>query len=50
MDPIIRMRGIYKRFYIGQPNELEILHGIDLDVEPGNSSPLLAPPGPVRAR
>ena len=31
-DAIIRMRGIIKRFYIGQPNELEILHGIDLDV------------------
>ena len=34
-EPIIRMRGIYKRFYIGQPNELEILHGIDLDVYEG---------------
>ena len=33
--PIIQMRGIVKRFYIGQPNELEILHGIDLDVYPG---------------
>ena len=33
--PVIRMRGLYKRFYIGQPNELEILHGIDLDVYAG---------------
>lgn len=32
---MIRMRGIVKRFYIGQPNELEILHGIDLDVKEG---------------
>ena len=32
---LIRMRGIVKRFYIGQPNELEILHGIDLDVAEG---------------
>ena len=32
---MIRMRGIVKRFYIGQPNELEILHGIDLDVSEG---------------
>ena len=32
---LIRMRGIVKRFYIGQPNELEILHGIDLDVSEG---------------
>lgn len=32
---LIEMRGIVKRFYVGQPNELEILHGIDLDVEEG---------------
>ena len=35
MDKLIEMRGIVKRFYIGQPNELEILHGIDLDVHEG---------------
>ena len=35
MDSMINMRGIVKRFYIGQPNELEILHGIDLDVTEG---------------
>ena len=34
-QPIIRLRGIVKKFYIGQPNELEILHGIDLDVNEG---------------
>jgi putative ABC transport system ATP-binding protein len=34
-DKIIKMRGIVKRFYIGEPNELEILHGIDLDVNKG---------------
>lgn len=32
---IIELEHIIKRFYIGQPNELEILHGIDLAVEPG---------------
>lgn len=32
---IIRMQNIIKRFYIGQPNELEILHGIDLTVDRG---------------
>lgn len=35
MSNIINMRGIVKRFYIGQPNELEILHGLDLDVLEG---------------
>ena len=32
---LIEMKGIVKRFYIGQPNELEILHGIDLTVKEG---------------
>jgi len=32
---LIEMRGIVKRFYVGQPHELEILHGIDLDVREG---------------
>ena len=34
-NTIIQMQGIVKRFYIGQPNELEILHGIDLSVSQG---------------
>ena len=34
-QPIIEMHGIVKRYYIGKPNELEILHGIDLAVYPG---------------
>ena len=33
--PIIEMKGLVKRFYIGQPNELEILRGIDLVVRRG---------------
>lgn len=32
---MIELRKIIKRFYIGMPNELEILHGIDLDVNEG---------------
>lgn len=32
---IIDLKGIVKRFYIGMPNELEILHGIDLKVREG---------------
>lgn len=32
---LIEMRGIIKCFYVGQPHELEILHGIDLDVREG---------------
>ena len=33
--PIILMHGIRKSYYVGKPNELEILHGIDLTVYPG---------------
>lgn len=32
---MIDLHGIIKRFYVGQPNELEILHGIDLQVREG---------------
>ena len=32
---VIDLQGIIKRFYIGKPNELEILHGIDLQVKEG---------------
>lgn len=34
-ETVISLEGIVKRFYIGQPNELEILHGIDLQVQVG---------------
>ena len=42
---LIRMRGIVKRFYVGQPNELEILHGIDLDVNEGEFVSLVGASG-----
>lgn len=32
---VIHLDNIIKRFYIGKPNELEILHGISLDVTKG---------------
>lgn len=42
---IIQMRKIIKRFYIGQPNELEILHGLDLDVSEGEFISIVGPSG-----
>jgi putative ABC transport system ATP-binding protein len=33
--PLIEMKGIVKKYYIGEPNELEILHGIDLKIYEG---------------
>ncbi len=35
MKTILHLQNIVKRFYIGQPNELQILNGIDLDVREG---------------
>ncbi|MBQ9517151.1 MAG: ABC transporter ATP-binding protein [Eubacterium sp.] len=32
---MIQMQGIRKSFFIGKPNELEVLHGIDLTVNEG---------------
>ena len=34
-NQVIRLCGIKKRFYIGKPNELQILNGISLSVEQG---------------
>ncbi len=34
-DIVIDMKGIVKRYFIGQPNELEVLHGIDIQVREG---------------
>ena len=33
--PIIELQDIHKSFYVGKPNELEILHGITLNVREG---------------
>ena len=35
MENVIEMTGIVKRFFLGTPSELEILHGIDLAVARG---------------
>ena len=34
-EPVIEMRNIVKTFYIGSPNELQILHGINLTIYEG---------------
>ena len=42
---IIRLDNIVKSFYIGQPNELEILHGINLSVRDGEFISIVGPSG-----
>ncbi len=34
-NPIIKLQNIRKSYYIGKPNQLEILHGIDLEINEG---------------
>ena len=45
MSSIIKLNNIVKKFYIGQPNELEILHGISLNVEDGEFVSIVGPSG-----
>ena len=45
MESIIKLTNIVKKFYIGEPNELEILHGISLDVKPGEFVSIVGPSG-----
>ena len=44
-NSIIRLRGITRRFYIGSENELEVLHGIDMDVEKGEFTAIVGESG-----
>ena len=45
MSSIIKLNNIVKKFYIGEPNELEILHGISLEVEEGEFISIVGPSG-----
>ncbi len=42
---IIELKDIVKKFYIGRPNELEILHGISLNVAAGEFVSVVGPSG-----
>ena len=45
MSSIIKLENIVKKFFIGKPNELEILHGISLEVEEGEFVAIVGPSG-----
>jgi len=45
MSSIIKLENIIKKFYVGEPNELEILHGISLEVEEGEFVSIVGPSG-----
>jgi lipoprotein-releasing system ATP-binding protein len=43
--PVIRLRGIRKSFNVGEPNETEVLHGVDLTVRRGEFVAVMGPSG-----
>jgi lipoprotein-releasing system ATP-binding protein len=44
-DTVVRLRGVRKSFNIGQPNETEVLHGIDLTLRRGEFCAVMGPSG-----
>ena len=45
ISPVLRLRGIRKSFNVGQPNETEVLHGIDLTLNAGEFCAVVGPSG-----
>jgi lipoprotein-releasing system ATP-binding protein len=45
LSPVLELHGIVKTFNVGQPNESEILHGIDLTLQPGEFCSVIGPSG-----
>ena len=43
--PVLELRGIVKTFNLGQPNETEVLHGIDLTLLRGEFCSVIGPSG-----
>ncbi|MBB2486710.1 ABC transporter ATP-binding protein [Mitsuaria sp. WAJ17] len=45
MTPVVELRQVRKSFNVGQPTEVEVLHGIDLRLMPGQFSAVMGPSG-----
>jgi lipoprotein-releasing system ATP-binding protein len=44
-DTVVRLQGVRKAFNLGQPSEVEVLHGIDLDLRAGEFCAVIGPSG-----
>jgi lipoprotein-releasing system ATP-binding protein len=44
-DPVLRLDDIHKAYNVGMPVEIEVLHGIDLELARGEFSALIGPSG-----
>jgi lipoprotein-releasing system ATP-binding protein len=42
---IVELRGVFKSYNVGQPNETEVLHGIDLELRRGDFCAVIGPSG-----
>ncbi|MEO7323430.1 MAG: ABC transporter ATP-binding protein [Dokdonella sp.] len=43
--PVVRLQGVRKSFNVGEPNETEILHGIDMTLNRGEFCAVMGPSG-----
>jgi lipoprotein-releasing system ATP-binding protein len=44
-EPVVALQGVRKSYNLGMPNEAEVLHGVDLVIEPGEFCALMGPSG-----
>ena len=42
---VLRLEALHKSYNIGQPNEVEVLHGIDLRIARNDFAALIGPSG-----
>ena len=45
VQPVLELRQLRKSYNLGRPNEVEVLHGIDMAIQPGEFTALVGPSG-----